>query len=323
MSNFNKNLLSQEINLVCKKDTSTGEFGYMVEGVPFINYPMATQEGFSIAHDLLEHVNGVESIGSIDDEIEALGGVWFVRGQHGRLENTGKPRYVPEEHLSSDISNMARIYNGGVEFKTPVPETEEHELDCVWEAIIQLGRRDITFEMDKEEIDQERLDHYFDACLHYMRTGYDKAALRFNDDSWAANQLFWAIAEGADPYVRCAGPEGQDLVLSFDIDTMLVRCLGSGKIHYVVVTAYSEEGGTVRFNVYTDEYHYFHDEYELGCLLDQNLNHKGSERKDSNGNCMVESIMDAINNGEHDLELPTTDTGNYKITFEYKSEYFE
>ena len=81
---------------------SEGTTGIVVEGMKRIQYPSAAQEGFLIAHDLLEHVNGIEAIGSVDDELEAMGGCWFVRGKSGQMrrDNYGS-MYSPEETIAS------------------------------------------------------------------------------------------------------------------------------------------------------------------------------------------------------------------------------
>lgn len=43
--------------------------------------------GKLVAHDLLEHPN-IAIIGSIGDELEALGGVLYMRGQFGDISRT-------------------------------------------------------------------------------------------------------------------------------------------------------------------------------------------------------------------------------------------
>lgn len=213
-------MTKQTFKLIARTDQETGELGYMVEGTPVINYPMVANEGLLIAHDILEHVNGLESIGSIDDELEALAGVWFVRGQHGMIRK-GPQNHRPEEHLSSDILNMARIYNYGVEFKTDVPETTDHEMDDVFKEIINLAKDDIADEIEDDELNQDRVDFYLDACLHYMRQGWDKIAAKFEYQCTCVTTLFWEIADTLDPYMN-PDFEGQELELTFDIEHLNV-----------------------------------------------------------------------------------------------------
>ncbi len=106
---MNINTIKQSVKLIVCEDQSTGETGFKIEGVPVIDAPMVALEGLLIAHDLLEHVQGVESIGTIQDELLAEGGIWFVRGQHGDI--TRRPSmHTPMEHLASDVVNMGVLY---------------------------------------------------------------------------------------------------------------------------------------------------------------------------------------------------------------------
>lgn len=211
--------------LEARIDREMGDLGYMVKGTKMIEYPMVSREGMLIAHDLLEHVNGVDSIGSIDDELEALGGVWYVRGEFADISRGSRAgsRYSPEENLASDVLNLAMIYNSGVNFRTPVPETEEHSEDVSFESIIEIAKRDIENELDEEDRDDERLEQYFAAVLHYMRHGYDKASTLY-PEQYMVNNLFWAIAEACDPYVEHADMEGQLLELVYSLEDGTAHC---------------------------------------------------------------------------------------------------
>lgn|GEM_PF-4713621 len=208
-----------KIRLVTKLDNETGELGLMVDGTPIISYPMVASEPLIVAHDLLEHVNGVENIGSIDDELEALGGIWFVRGQHGELrrDHMGSMHSVTE-NIASDVLNMARIYNGGVKFKTKVPSTRAHDHDDNFLDIINIAKEQVKDEMDNDERDNERLEYYFNACLHYMRVGYRKAQKRFGE-GYKANNLFWEIVAALQPTFNIGFEfEGQEFELFFTLN---------------------------------------------------------------------------------------------------------
>jgi hypothetical protein len=206
----------KKFTLIATIDNETGELGYLIEGTPIIQYPMVANESLLIAHDLLEHVNGLGKIGSLDDELEALAGVWFVRAQHGELrrDNIGS-RYSPQENLSSDVLNMARIYNNGVNFRTKIPTTRPCDEDETFNEIIQKAKDDVFDEMDSDEIDQDRLDVYFNACLHYMRAGWSKVQRRFkrySSNQFYANNLFWKIEETLKDWMQ-PDYEGQRLTL--------------------------------------------------------------------------------------------------------------
>jgi hypothetical protein len=205
--------------LTAKMDNETGELGYLIEGTPIIQYPMVANESSLIAHDLLEHVNGLGKIGSLDDELEALAGVWFIRGQHGNLRRDGGgSRYTPQDNIASDVLNMARIYNNGVNFRTKVPKTKACSEDDNFNEIIQKAKDDVCDEIDSDDINQARLDVYFNACLHYMRKGWAKVQRRFkrySSNQFYANNLFWNIEQALRDYMQ-PYYEGQQLKLSIN-----------------------------------------------------------------------------------------------------------
>ena len=205
------------IRLIAREDMATGEVGLVVEAMKMIDTFMVAREGATIAHDLLEHQNGIESIGSIDDELEALGGVWFIRGQTGMIRRGGS-MWSPEESLASDVCNLGEIYMRGVEFRTPIPKTRACDHDESFEEMIRIGMKSLRDELSYDEdepIDYSRMNEYRDACIHYLRTGYRKAQRKYKD-SYTAQRMFWNIADAVEPYVREVEYEGQEFMLSYD-----------------------------------------------------------------------------------------------------------
>ena len=158
-------------------------------------------------------------IGSLDDELEALAGVWFIRGPHGALRRDGVgSMHTPQDSISSVVLNMARIYNDGVNFRTRVPKTRACSEDDNFNEIIQKAKDDIRGEIDSYDINQARLDVYFNACLHYMRAGWSKVQRRFkrySSNPFYANNLFWEIEHTLRDYMQ---PDyaGQQLKLSIN-----------------------------------------------------------------------------------------------------------
>ena len=206
--------------MTAKEDYSLGEIGLMLDDVRQLDYPSVAQEGRLIAHDILEHQNGLHNIGSIGDELEALGGVWFVRGQWGDITRDQNVNSA-EQHLASDVMNMAQLFANNVGFNFPVPRTYQHYQDDAFECIIQLGRKSYRSEWDcRADEDAPPIPEYFDACLHYMRNGYNKAARRFGAGTWA-NSLFWNIAEAVDPHAKHIEYEGQRFRLGYDSNQVL------------------------------------------------------------------------------------------------------
>ena len=206
------------------RDGDTGELGLLVVGTPRIAYPMAATEGLLVAHDLLEHQQGVSKIGSLDDELIALGGVWYIRGQHGDIRRDGRgSMYSPEQNIAADVVNMARIYvEGGIDFRSAVPRTRTHGHDDSFRLIIEEAKKEFRTEMeDSGDYDKTRAAEYFGAVLHYLRRGYRMAARRFGN-SLTANSLFWDIARAVDPVAKHCGYEGQRFALVYG--EARVRC---------------------------------------------------------------------------------------------------
>ena len=177
---------------------------------------MASTDSTLITHDILEHQNGITSIGSIDDELEALGGVWYVRGQHGTIRRNSF--HSPEEDLQGDVMNLGMYFvDRNIEFRTPVPNTRPHLHDESFKAIIKGGIRSLKRELDYmgEDLDRKRMKQYKKACLHYMRAGFNKANRRYRGDANIAYSMFWRIADTVKPYTEHLIFEGQEFLLRY------------------------------------------------------------------------------------------------------------
>ena len=203
------------LTLIARTDQHSGELGLMIKGVPVIDYFMVANEGFLIAHDILEHQNGLGAIGSIGDELEALGGVWFIRGQHCDMRRDRPAYHSPELDIASDVSNMAGMFWNGVPLRVSYKNTKPHDQDENFQEIINMARSDFYSEYDQTA---GVIPEYWEACLHYMRTGYRKAAKRFNNRSMLANSMFWNIADACDSACQHVEYEGQTFRLSYTAD---------------------------------------------------------------------------------------------------------
>lgn len=196
-------------------EDSEGILGLVVEGMKLIEYPMAATEGRLIAHDIIEHVNGIKAIGSIDDELEALGGVWFTRGRFNDINRPSRT-HDPITDLASDVSNLGLIYCGGVNFRKPTPRTRACDEDVSFEAIIHEGGKALRDELGFTDMDiGPRYYEYMDACIHWMRRGYRKAVKK-HGTGMRANAMFWNIAESVDKAIRNLECPGQEFELFYN-----------------------------------------------------------------------------------------------------------
>ena len=205
------------LTLTVKEDQETGVIGLMLNDVPFFSYPMVATSGALIAHDILEHQNGLKKIGSVGDELEALGGIWFVRGQHGELHRNIRSIHTPQDDLASDVANLYEIWSNGVPLRVEVKETRATDQDADLKDIIKIAGEN----MDVENRDSWK--EFAQITLHLLRTGYNKAQARFKRNfknchrpDYQANTLFWEIAAAVDECFKYDELyEGQEYRLSY------------------------------------------------------------------------------------------------------------
>lgn len=200
--------------ILVKEDYISGETGLLLKGIRQIDTFMVTTSGLLIAHDLLEHQNGLSSIGSIDDELEALGGAWYVRGCLNRI---GNGYHTPHKHLASDVCELGRIFMEGVEFRTKVPNTRPCDEDQDFEDIVHEGMDDLRSEFECTSYAHTiRRDKYKSAAMHYIRSGYNKAKRRY-DSSDMAYRMFYLIEEAVDKVIEHEELyAGQEFILTYD-----------------------------------------------------------------------------------------------------------
>lgn len=193
--------------LEAREDNETGELGLLTVGTPLINgYPMVAMTGMLIAHDLTEHVNGHRKIGSIDDELEALGGVWYCRGRMlGRID------------LEYDIVNLGEIYYRGVDYRNPVPVTRrsgdryDNDFDAFMEDAARYLREGVREWGDEEE--KERAEYFLSTAIHFIRVGYRKARKKYPNE-YRMYDRFKNIERVVDTVLRDVEFEGQVFELS-------------------------------------------------------------------------------------------------------------
>ncbi len=191
----------------------------------------AATDGLMIAHDLIEHQNGIAAIGTIPDELEALGAIWQTRGRFCDMRRDGPDYHSPATHIASDITRMGREALCGAEYDHKHGcdgsmawavrqfRTHTHELDDSFMESINLARADLREECaDIDLADKSKkmlVTTYLCASLHLMRIGARKLAKRFGGNPMRANNQFWAIANAVDPCAKHLEWEGQEFRLSY------------------------------------------------------------------------------------------------------------
>lgn len=181
-------------------DNETGVLGLICEGTPIINYPMVSTDGLIIAHDLLEHVNGVKAIGSIGDELLAMGACWYIRGQFGDISRNNENRSTPYESIASDLINMgSMVIEGNVPYRVPVPRTCKHDFDVDFHSIIEYAKSGLLDELGDSQASAINL--YLKNCLHYLRKGFLLAKAKYKNALFI-NSIFWEIAEAVQNVIN-------------------------------------------------------------------------------------------------------------------------
>jgi hypothetical protein len=219
------------VTLEAFTDAETGEVGLGIQGCTTQAGMNAAHSGTTIAHDLVEHINGPQFIGQIDDELEALGAIWYTRGQHGELSRDGSgSAYTLHQNLASDVTRMFAewIATGRQQMKwLPVTGivTAEPDLLQVLDDAENSWRSEFSDDEDTIRAAARCWDDYRAEALVRMRTGYRKARRRYEGyGRYAANSLFWAISDAVQPHAKRSEYEGQLIQLRYSIKDGTATC---------------------------------------------------------------------------------------------------
>ena len=200
----------RHIHLKSVEDWAYGEVGLLPDGVSLMSSnSTVAYNGTLLAHDIIEHQNGLAAIGSIDDELQALGAIWAIRGQWGDINRPINYGTSPITALANDILTLAEVYENGVPFRTPVPVTYAHNMDEYFEQIRDDARH------SWRKWGKAELPEFWDGVVPFMRVGVRKAAKRYRGNFLLANSMFWYIADAVNPHCR-PEYEGQRFLLSYD-----------------------------------------------------------------------------------------------------------
>lgn len=226
----------KRVKLIAQEDRELGGCGLVIEGMrPDVTVNPA-QDGLTLAHDLVEHVNGVWEIGTIDDELEALGAIWFVRGQFNDLRRDNRGSQVSvHQNIAADVVRMFRDFFYGAPVDLVPLKTKAHEEDSEFKTILDYAFDDMPGEIDAEDRGETfaaRRARYMAVCLPRLRRGYRKAAAKYKSGIFA-NKLFWTIAEATESVAKHAQP-GEEYTLTYGLTK-------NGGVYVRLETVYGEE----------------------------------------------------------------------------------
>ena len=205
--------------IVAHECGETGDTGLIIADMNTDNFHdgdiMVMFDAIGLAHDLTEHVNGLKSIGTVADELEALGAIWVTRGQYGELrrDNIGSA-ISTHDHLASDIVRMAQ-------FNETIAPLDISDCDDIWyedfEAIIEASRDGIAIEYDEPPCD---IDYYLARCFEGMVLGAEKQGTRY--EGLTSNCRFWNIHDALEPVFHSIEYVGQTFELTITDATEVV-----------------------------------------------------------------------------------------------------
>lgn len=188
-----------------------GELAMFIQGMRKTTFMYESQSGMTIAHDILEHVNGLNQIGGFEDELQAIGAITV-----GRYAND-KTRMVD---ITTELCNNF-LYFEQSDRETlryeEQPKSDEYEEEFV-EALCLMD------EGLEEEVNEEKLKQFKKAAIHLLREGETKFRARFAKfDAYPieyAVELFERIEKEVNYFFK-DGLEGDILNITIDSENGL------------------------------------------------------------------------------------------------------
>lgn len=212
----------RSIRLIAASDEYDSTLGFVLKGCKSFDGLMADRDGLLTAHDICEHQNGIKNMGPVWDELEALGGIWYCRGQWGDLLTDAGRAYSPAQNIASDVTRMFFEWLNSDQQALGPNGLRAGSRPSLWDddfaEVIQYARNDIPGELEPEDYTSEQLETYLTLALHRMRAGFRKAARRYERKGasrFAGNEQMRAIRDAVARAVKCIEFEGQEFILSY------------------------------------------------------------------------------------------------------------
>lgn len=174
----------------------------------------------TLTHDIVEHQNGARNIGTVEDELEAIGAIWVTRGQWGDFAHSGSGIDVLAAELS-DLSYTLSSYDDQLKFKRYDHPWRLGQFGEEFSQALAVGKDLASF----EDIDLEcphQVAFWSDA-IPYMQLGARKALKRYGSGIWA-NTIFNRVREALEAPFRWLEGEHQRFVLDLNIKRGTAFC---------------------------------------------------------------------------------------------------
>ena len=165
--------------LICETCPISGELGLRdKQQIPKRYLALDTGTGTLLAHDYVEHVNGINAIGSVEDELSAIAVAWAVRVRYSSV--------ITDVGISSDLVELYDIYARSTE-QRKVPITHKHIFDEDFLAIIELSKNGCRRE--SVNYTASSFEDFTKYALAYMRKGIRKFYRKYTS-TWPESQAW-------------------------------------------------------------------------------------------------------------------------------------
>lgn len=207
------------------QDEMIGELGFNLisNGMPNNGSEFVVGQGLIIAHDIIEHQQGLKKIGTLEDELIALGGIVYARGVTGELSNGFT---TAEETIAHDICRMFKYSLNNPKFTGhkyyPERLREEYEYDIIRDSI-QKSRKILTLDEHDEYYSKGmsiEIQKYLCWTKHLMLHGVYLAERRFGNEHVALH-AFKNIQKEVDRFTP--EYEGQEFILGYTFNQAKMR----------------------------------------------------------------------------------------------------
>jgi len=197
----------KQLRMTVEVDEETGEVGFKIDGMKSTHGMYVGSTGILVAHDIIEHVNGLEAIGSIGDELMALGAIWEVRGRWGDIvRGNYASALAPEQHIAGELPQLYYHFKRGVPLRWPIPEEDpafEEHYDLWTDYIAEEGLKMTRGEwMDMDMWDFDSWEEFIEAGRLLFGAGAAKLNELWEDNTLAANSQFWAIHDEVEDHIK-------------------------------------------------------------------------------------------------------------------------
>ena len=213
--------------IIVQQDDYTGEWGWVIDGLSDMDQPSVTSDPYLIAHDIIEHVNGIDEIGGIGEELQAMGGLWNTRGQHGLIRREYTP-HSPQKSVGYDFSNMCIRFLQGEAMGCEIPELEESEFEDdfndIWECALEVIEDELEYiELEDDEI-EKKIKEFHKSAESLFHLGVIKHQKLYGD-RLNAYTLFYGIVDALEGKIEHEPEYNERIQITINYDDLEVDAI--------------------------------------------------------------------------------------------------